>query len=210
MIDRVTRLSVNTSVAGRVIGVVFGLVFAGFGVVFAAVVWAVARGISSCLDITGIPSGLLPADCTDMSTYFGYSSPIQLFALVGVFFAVLGLLMVVASVRHGAWLDGTTLITRGLRRRRADLSTAEITAGVETSSSSDSNGHSRVRRTRVLTARAGGRSARLILDRLPPRELRLLAAAISEGRAGTDVDALRVAGQLREMADNPLELRFQP
>jgi hypothetical protein len=200
MIDRVTRLSVNTSVVGRVIGVVFGLVFAGFGVVFAAVVWTVARGISSCMDVTGIPSGLLPADCFDMSTYFGYGTPAQLFALVGVFFAVLGLLMVVAAVRHGAWLDGTTLITRGVRSRRADLATADISAGVVTSSDD------RVRRSRVLTARSGRTSARLTLDRLPPSELRLLAAAISEGRPGTDVDALRVAGQLRELADNPLQL----
>jgi hypothetical protein len=202
MIDRVTRLSVNTSAAGRVIGVVFGLVFAGFGMVFAAVVWTVARGISSCMDVTGIPSGLLPTDCFDMSTYFGYSSPAQLFALVGVFFAVVGLLMVVASVRHGAWLDGTTLITRGVRKRRADLATADISAGVVTSSADDD----RVRRSRVLTARAGGTSARLTLDRLPPSELRLLAAAISEGRPSTDADALRVADQLRQMADNPLEL----
>ncbi|WP_436532739.1 hypothetical protein [Actinoplanes sp. HUAS TT8] len=218
------RLSTGSTTAARIIGAVFGLVFASFGVLFAAgVLFTETLGpfgaTSDCVkpdDVAGLPPELLP----DGLDYCGSWLPdgISVFGVVAVlaggFFALVGLLIVLASLRgSAAWLDGASLrVRRTFGTRTVDLSTADVTAGIVTHTSSDET-RTRVRRVPTLIARdpATGRKVTLALqgtglDRLPPPELRALADAITINRPESDVDAYRIAQQLREMADNPLEL----
>jgi hypothetical protein len=197
--------------------VAVGLVLAGFGLVFAAVAWTMARPANVtllCGDMSGRPSELVPPQCTSVRTWFELVDPSQLNAVIGVPFVLAGVALAISAARLAVRLDGTRLIVRGLRTRTVNLAVADVTSetgfGVGPA----------VGRVRVLTAReAGRRAVRLVVSSLPPAELRLLAGAIDGGRPtgaisggppARDVGTLRVAALLREMADNPLELRFQP
>ncbi len=225
MVNESRRLSTGSSVGARVIGAVFSLTFAAFGALFAEGAMFMGAfdpfgGDSDCVtpdDVAGIPSDLLPGDIAYCHSWLperlGFFEIVGL--LVGGLFVLLGLLGFVAALRGtAAWLDGSRLrVRRVFRTGTVDLSTADVTAGIVTHSNTSDEGLTRVRRVPTLVARdpASGRKVTLSLtgtamDRLPPVELRALADAITVGRPESDVDAYRVAQQLREMADNPLEL----
>lgn len=203
------------------IGVVVGVVFAAGGVLFAGMGLAGDRlldgfgGASQCAepgDLGGLPPDALPpgvAVCTvPASAHVGAVGVMGL--VVGGGVALLGLFVVVRSLRAAVWLEGTVLRVRGaVRSRRVDLATAEVTLGMVTHT-----GDEGYRRVPTLQARdrAGGRPVRLSLsgggglDRLPPAELRALADAVTAGRPVSHGDAWQVATQLRQLADNPLDL----
>jgi hypothetical protein len=235
MINEKWRLSIGAPPVARAIGVVAGLFFAAVGTAFAVIPLAADRaladltgfgdGTGGCADTDGIPAEYLPAGVSGCGTGFsawlhGGLGPLKLIGLIGIPFALLGVVMVLRTLRTAAWLDGTTLRMRGaFRSRSVDLATAAVTAGVSTHRNSDGDGHVTLSRVPMLVARdpQSGRTLSLPLqgmglDHLPPRELRLLADAMTAGRptagphAGPDVDVHRVAAQLREMADNPLQL----
>ncbi|WP_143232827.1 hypothetical protein [Actinoplanes regularis] len=226
MVNESRRLSTGSSVGARILGVVFCLVFAGFGVAFAAVVLFMETvgdpfgGSSVCMtsgDLGDLPPDLVPSDLTECGGWLpdGIGAVGIIGLLVGGLFALIGLLGVVAALRGtAAWLDGAKLRVRStFRTRTVDLSTADVTAGIVTHTHTSDEGRTRSRRVPTLVARdpASGRKVTLSLqgtslDRIPPVELRALADAITVGRPESDVDAYRVAQQLREMADNPLEL----
>jgi len=224
MIERSLRLSNGPGVAGRVIGVVAGAVFVVGGSLFAAMALAGDRfldrftGTAGCTDpgdLGGLPRSAVPPDvvvCDGPAS--GHLGVIGLAGLVvGGGLALLGLFVGVRWLRAAAWLDGTVLRVRGaVRTRRVDLATADVTLGMVTHTSDD-DGIRRVRRVPTLVARdpAGGRPVRLSLsggglDRLPPGDLRALADAVTAGRPVEQVDAWRVASNLHQMADNPLDL----
>jgi len=225
MVNESWRLSTGSTVGARIVGAAFSLVFAAFGVVFAAGALYGGelnpfRGTSDCVkpgDLGDIPSDALP---NGVAVCHGWAperlGPVEIGALlVGGGFALLGLLAMVSSLRGtAAWLDGKKLRIRGtFRTRTVDLSTADLTAGIVTHSHTSDEGRTRVRRVPTLVARdpASRRKVTLPLqgtsmDRMPPAELRALADAITIGRPESDEDAFRVAQQLREMADDPLEL----
>ncbi|AEV87290.1 hypothetical protein ACWT_6275 [Actinoplanes sp. SE50] len=224
MDNQARKLSTGSTVGGRIFGAAFGLVFAGAGVLFAAAdVFADSfdpfRAMSDCVtsgDVAGIPADALPSGVTTCDWLHEGLTAFQIAGLLaGGLFALVGLLIVVASVRgSAAWLDGSRLrVRRTFGTRVVDLATADVTAGIVTHTDSSDSGPVRVRRVPTLVARepATGRKVTLALqgislDRLPPVELRALADAIVIGRPESDVDAFRVAEQLRAMADDPLEL----
>jgi hypothetical protein len=231
MINEKWRLSIGAPPVARAIGVVAGLIFAAVGTAFAVLPLAAdgmladltgfGDGGESCVDTGGIPARYLPAGVSGCDHGFsawlhGGLGPMKLIGLVGIPFALLGIVMVLRTLRTAAWLEGTTLRMRGaFRSRSVDLATATVTAGMSTHRNSDGDGHVTVSRVPMLVARDRG-SGRTIslplqgqgLDHLPPRELRLLADAMTTGRpaAGPDADVHRAAAQLREMAENPLQL----
>jgi hypothetical protein len=220
------RLSTGSTVGVRIVGAVFSLILMAFGVVFAegvlfAGVFDPFGGTQDCVtsdDVAGIPPDALPPGVAYCHGWvLDRLGPLEIVGLLaGGVFVLLGVLAMVSSLRgRAAWLDGTRLRVRtAFRTRTVDLSTADVTAGVVTHSDSGDEGPTLVRRVPTIVARdsASGRKVTLPLqgtgmDRIPPVELRALADAITGGRPESDEDAYRVAGQLREMADNPLELR---
>jgi hypothetical protein len=221
MVDRSVRLSNGPGPAGRVIGVVVGAVFAGGGLLFAAMTVAGDRFMDDfpssgqCTDpsdLGGIPADALPPEVTVCSGF----QPAHLGALgvaglvVGAGLVLLGLFIAARSVRAATWLDGTVLRVRGaFRSRTVDLATADVTVGTVTHADDEHRQY----RVPTLVARdpVSGRRVQLPLsgaglDRLPPAELRAIAEAVSAGRPGSQVDAAQVASHLRQMADNPLDL----
>jgi len=224
MIERSLRLSNGPGVAGRVIGVAAGAVFVVGGSLFAVMASIGDRfvdgltGTGDCTDpgdLGGLPRSALPPDMVVCSG--PASEHLGVIGLAGLVLggglAVLGLFVAVRWLRAAAWLDGAVLRVRGaVRSRRVDLATAEVTLGTVTHTSDD-DGIRRVRRVPTLVARdpAGGRPVRLALsggglDRLPPAELRALGDAVTASRPVSQADAWRVASQLQQMADNPLDL----
>ena len=225
MVNESRRLSTGSTVGARIVGAVFRLVFTAFGVAFAAGVLFTGpfdpfRETSDCVtpdDLAGIPSDVLPSGIAYCQGWLPERlGPIEIIGLLAAgLFVLLGLLATVSSLRGtAAWLDGTRLRVRHtFRTSTVDLSTADITGGIVTHSRTSDEGRTRVRRIPTLVARdpASGRKVTLSLqgtsmDLMPPVELRALADAITIGRPESDVDASRVAQQLREIADNPLEL----
>jgi hypothetical protein len=233
MINEKLRLSVGASPAGRVAGVVFGLIFAAFGATFAAGALTVGaffgdegagffRGdpvTCSYTDDSGFdPDGLGELPCPDGGGWTHRLFTVaHLFTLIGVLVGLLGLYLVLRALRTAAWLDGTRLRVRGaVGSRSVDLATAEVWAGVtEHRSVRDEHGHTDVLRVPTLTAldRRSGRRISLPLRApglgvLPPYELRALADAMTYGRpeGGGHADVHAAAAQLRTLAGNPLNL----
>jgi hypothetical protein len=226
MVNESRRLSTGSTVGARIIGAVFGLAVAAFGVVFAAWVLFVEEsgqlgGTRDCVvtsdHVVGVPPDALPSDVGYCHAWLpDRLGPVEIVGLLaGGVFVLLGVLATGASLRGtAAWLDGTRLRVRStFRTRTVDLSTAEVTAGIVTHTHTGDGERTRVRRVPTLVAKdpASRRKVTLSLsgrnlDRMPPAELRALADAITVGRPESDEDARRVAEQLREMAENPLEL----
>jgi len=227
MIDQALRLSIRPPTGGRGVGVVFGLVLAGFGAMFAAVAWMLAQPeyVTLCPLAPGhlfLPS----ADCVRNSFWYEYLDPSQLISLAGVPLVLAGAALTVSALRSGVWLAGTTLVVRGLRTWRVDLSTAAVAMTVgrvsaprpaldRTAEAPDPTpgpvleAYARVfpvdARVVELTARNTlGRAVRLSWhpNQLPGIEARRLATAITESRPDTDADARRVAAVLRTMASD--------
>ncbi|WIN00555.1 hypothetical protein ACTOB_004269 [Actinoplanes oblitus] len=221
MNERSLRLSSSPGLAGRVFGAVVGAVFMAGGLLFAVMAVVGERfvddfgGMDQCVDsdsLGGVPEDVLPPDIAVCSGWL--PSHIGLFGWFGLVlgggFALLGLFLTLRWLRAAAWLDGTTLRVRGaLRSRVVDLAVADVTLGTVTYTHDDH----RSSRVPILVARdpASGSSVKLPLsgggmDRLPPRELRALADAVTTGRPSSQVDAWQAASYLRQMADNPLDL----
>lgn len=218
------RLSNSPGLAGRIFGAIVGAVFVAGGVFFAGM--AVAGewffddfgGMNQCVDpddLAGFPADALPPDIAVCS---GWLPPdIGLFGWFGLVFggglALLGLYITARWLRAAAWLDGTTLRIRGaFRSRVVDLAVADVSLGTVTYT----NDHHRSTRVPILVARdpASGSNVKLPLsgtgmDRLPPAELRALADAMTMSRPSSQADAWQAASQLRQMADNPLDLPAQ-
>ena len=226
MVNESRRLSTGSTVGARIVGAVFSLALTAFGVAFTAVVlfagsFDPSRETSDCVtpdDIAGIPSDVLPSDIAYCQSWMPQRlGPVEIVGLLaGGAFALLGVLAMVSSLRGtAAWLDGSRLRVRStFRTSTVDLSTADITAGIVPHTDTSDEGRPRVRRIPTVLARdpASGRNVTLSLqgtslDLIPPVELRALADAITIGRPESDVDASRVAQQLRQMAGNPLELQ---
>jgi hypothetical protein len=162
-----------------------------------------------------LPPGLEDGCVSDFSSWLHDGvGPVKLVGLIGIPFALLGVYIVIRTLRTAAWLDGTTLRQRGAFRTRAvDLSTATVSAGLRTTRRSDGDGQMIVSQVPMLVARGETGTISLSLqgaglDQLPSPELRLLADAMVAGRstAGPDAEAWAVAAQLRAMADNPMRL----
>jgi hypothetical protein len=221
MTERSLRLSNGPGRAGRIIGVVVGVVFAAGGLLFAAMAAIGDRFLegfgdtSRCVDpadVAGLPPYALPPDVAVCSgwlpDHIGWFGAAGL--VVGGGFALIGLSVAMRSLRAASWLEGTVLRVRGaFRTRRIDLATADVTLGTVTQAVDDNHYH----RVPTLVARdpASGRRVRLSLsgtgmDRLPPAELRAVAGAVTTARPVSEVDAWRVAAHLQQMADNPLDL----
>jgi len=130
----------------------------------------------------------------------------------------------------------TLRVRGAFRTRSIDLATATVTAGMSTHRNSDGGRVTVSRVPMLVARDPqSGRTISLPLqgmglDQLPSQELRLLADAMTAGRpnpatarpaaeqpsatrlgaiqpsAGADVDAHQAAAQLREMAQNPLQL----
>jgi hypothetical protein len=215
------RLSNSPGPAGRILGAVVGAVFVAGGTFFAVLAVAGERffetfgGVDRCAEpggVTGMPADGFPPDIDDCSGWLPpHLGPVGWVGLVlGGGFALLGLFLILRCLRAAAWLDGTTLRVRGaLRSRVVDLAVADITLGTVTYTDDDH----RSRRVPMLLARdaASGRRVKLPLsgagvDRLPPAELRALADALTTGRPSAPADTWQAASQLRQTADNPLNL----
>lgn len=201
MIEQARRLSIRPPTGTRGVGVVFGLVLAGFGAAFAVAAWTLARPkyVDLCAPAPGLPHQ--PVDCSPQPSLFAYHDPAQWIALVGVPFVLAGVVLAVSALRSGVWLDGTTLVARGMRTRTVDLSTAAVTMTMRP----DVAPRPGLDRIIELTARAtSGVAVRLSwrTELVPGAELRQLAAAITEGRpaGGTGTE---VAARLRAVADEP-------
>jgi hypothetical protein len=219
MVNESRRLSTGSTVGARIVAAVFSLALAAFGVVFAAAALSAGPfGEFRETTVCPAPDDFLPFEVADCRAgLFDQLGPIEIVGLlVGGAFVLLGLLAMVSALRGtAAWLDGTDLRVRSLfRTRTVNLSTAEVTAGIVTHSTTSDAGHTQVRRVPTLEARdpASGRKVTLPLqgtsmDLIPPAELRALADAVTAGRPESDTDAARLAHQLRQLADNPLELR---
>jgi hypothetical protein len=223
------RLSVDASPAQRVVGVLLGVAFAAIGTAF-VLLPLVADGLlgritgdDSCASATGdlrdLPPELLPPGVSDCLTRTWWDDgvglgPARFLGLCGIPFALLGVYLAVNVLRTAAWLDGTTAEVRGaFGTRRVDLATAAVTAGVITYRHGAGSGHEHIERVPTVIAqdRDGGRRVTVPLrggtgGTLPPHELRALADAMTVGRStdGRDADVHNLAGQLRNMADNPL------
>jgi hypothetical protein len=219
------RLSSTPPLAGRVIGVIAGLIFVVVGTTFAAIPliadgWlrdVTGDNSASCDGLQGLPSDALPPelrDCTNLpAAGFPGSGlgPIRFVGLIGIPFALIGLYFILRVLRTAAWLEGTTLRVRNaVTTRQANLSTAEVSIDLVTRRTTD-DGHPIIRQVPTLLARDADASRSVSLPLLlPVRELRALSDAIASARAaeGRDREALQVAAQLRTAADNPMAYRF--
>jgi hypothetical protein len=204
--DGRVRLSAGPPVAGRVIGVVAGVIFALVGTAF-AVLPLVAdhflRGLgggSSCDGMQGLPPNLMPPDlqrCADLPDLGADGlGPVRFVGLVGVPLALIGLYFILRMLRTAFWLDGTTLTARRTFGRRAvDLATAELNVETVIQRTTD-DGHLIIKRVPTLFARdpQTGRRVTLAL-KLPAGELRWLAQLIS-----VNVRARPVADQVNQLA----------
>ena len=220
MINDRRRLSVTGTSAQRAVQ-------AGIGLFFVAVATAVvllpliADGYllrvigeeDQCNLPDDIPPSALPPelqDCLAQGDWsdFGGLGPARFIGLLGLPFALLGLYLVLRTLRAGAWLEGSMLAVRGaFRTRTADLSRAAITVGATTPPGPA------VRSLPTLVAQDPGTGRRITLPLhspnlapLPPAELRALADAMTTGRTDGDPDVQTIARQLRTMAENPLRL----
>jgi hypothetical protein len=217
--DEKLRLSTEAPVSARVIGVVAGVVFAVVGTTF-AVLPLIAddylrklAGTGSCGGLEGIPPESLPAElqyCASVPDLGGLG-PVRFAGLAGVPFALLGAYVVLRVLRTAVWLDGTTLLARrALGTRSVDLARADVHVEQVTSRTTD-GGRLVIAQIPTLVARDPGSGRRVtVMLRLPGYELRRLADAMTLGRSalGRDADAHVIAGQLREIADNPLQLQL--
>jgi hypothetical protein len=225
MVNESRRLSTGPTPAGRIVGAVFGVVvLTAVGLFFASLGFIdelldlFAGHTSTCLtesDIAHLPPELMTGIDLCNSWSMTDLGPGQIAGLLlGAATVLLGVFLALGTLRDATWLEGSVLRVRGaVRTRTVDLATAEVTAGIVTHSSTNDTGVTSSRRVPTLVARDPVSGRRLTLrlrgaamDRLPPAELRALADAIVVGRPESDTDAYRVATQLREMADNPLEL----
>jgi len=218
--DEKLRLSAGASGPARVIGVVAGLLFAAVGTAFAALP-LIADGylrrldsVGSCAALPGIPPESLPAglqscdSLPDMSA--GGLGPVRFVGLAGVPFALLGIYLVLRMLRAAAWLDGTTLrVRQAIGTRSVDLARADVHVDLVTTRTTD-GGRLVIAQIPTLVARDPTTGRRVAVSlRLPGYELRRLADAMTLGRPGLgrDADAHVIAGQLRELAEDPLQLR---
>jgi hypothetical protein len=168
----------------------------------------------SCAGLQGIPPESLPAGLQSCATLpdvgAGGLGPVRFVGLAGVPFALLGIYVVLRMLRAAVWLDGTTLrVRQALGTRSVDLARADVHVDMVTTRTSD-GGRLAVAQIPTLIARDPGPGRRVAVSlRLPGYELRRLADAMTLGRPalGRDADAHVIAGQLREMADDPLQLR---
>lgn len=200
--------------------VVVGALFTAFGAAF-VLLPLVAEGllrrvtgfgdpVPSYDDVRDLPPELLPPDLHDGTA--AAPAPLRYAGLCGLPFVLLGLYLVLRVLRTAAWLDGTRASVRGaLGTRTVDLATAEVGGGTIAHRVGD-DGLARVP-SLIARDRDTGRRVTIPLQgpglgNLPPYELRALAEAITAGRPdqGRDADAHALAGQLRDMAGNPLGL----
>jgi hypothetical protein len=221
------QLSIGAPTAQKVLGVLFGGVFAAAGAAFTLLPFVVDGWLQHALgadescptasDIEGIPLDLLPAsvrDCVSDGSWFngidGFG-PMRLIGLLGIPIVLFGLYLALSSLRTAAWLEGTRATVRGaFRTRTVDLATATITAGARAYRRDEDTSHESIEQVPTLIAKnpADGQSVTIPLHgvgmaQLPPPELRALADAMA---ANPDRDARNVVTQLRTMADNPLGL----
>ncbi|MGC5018332.1 hypothetical protein [Micromonospora sp. DT47] len=218
-------LSISVPPAQRAVAAVVGLFFAAFGAAF-VLLPMVADGLVRRL-LTGddplasydqardLPPGLLPPELRDSPPADDGLGAGRFLGLCGLPFVLLGLYLVLRTLRTAAWLEGTRATVRGaLGTRTVDLARAEITAGAQTHRDPD-DGPGHVHRVPTIVARDPdtGRTVTVPLRgaglaTLPPHELRALADAMTVGRpdGGREGDVHVLAGQLRAMAANPLGL----
>jgi hypothetical protein len=132
-----------------------------------------------------VMAGMLISDATGSRIPVGYVLGVVAWVLVILVLCVLNL---VIQFRAGAWLEGTTLVVRGLWTRQADLAAVPVSLR-------------RIRGWPCLIARDNvtGREARLVLRRLAAPELAALAGAIMAG-GRQDPGAWQVAEDLRRQA----------
>ncbi|MEU7902715.1 hypothetical protein [Actinoplanes sp. NPDC049118] len=226
MISEKLRLSIGAPPAQKVVGTLFGLLFAAGGAAFVMLPliadnWlrGVINADESCPstdEISGIPEEFLPEsvrDCVSNGSWFsGFDDGIgamRLVGLIGIPFVLLGLYLALGSLRTAAWLEGTrATVRRAFRARTVDLATATITVGALAFRRNRETSRETIERVPTLIARdpAGGPTITIPLHgigmaQLPSPELRALAEAIA---ANPDGDARNLATQLRTMADNPL------
>lgn len=222
------RLSAGPPTAARVIGVIAGLIFAFVGTAFVVLplladgyLRSMFGGDPSCDGLPGVQPDALPPglqSCADPgfpSAGLGFPGADGLGAfrfvgLVGVPFALLGLYVVLRSLRTAVWLDGTTLrVRRAFSTRAIDLSTAEVSVNTVTHRTTG-DGYPVITQIPTLIAKdPHSRRRAAVTLRLPGHELRQLADAMTLNRstAGRDADAQQIATQLRQIAANPLQLR---
>jgi hypothetical protein len=221
------QLSIGAPLAQKVLGAMFGALFAAAGAAFVLLPLVVDGWLQNAFgadescptssEISGIPPELLPPsvrDCVSNGSWFNGGDGfgvMRLIGLIGIPFVLVGVYLALSSLRTAAWLEGTRATVRGaLRTRTVDLATATVTAGATTYRRNRATAHESIERAPTLIARdPAGPSVTIPLQgvgmaQLPPAELRALAEALS---ANPDRDARTLAGQLRTMADNPLGLR---
>ncbi|MFC4148184.1 hypothetical protein ACFO0M_18175 [Micromonospora mangrovi] len=216
------RLSVGAGPGQRAFASVVGVLFAAFGAVFVllpivadrllARLTGVGDPFPSYEDARDVPPGMLPPELTDGSSGGGGLGAGRLVGLCGLPFVLLGLYLLLRTLRTAAWLDGTRASVRGaLVTRTVDLATADVSAGAVPYRAAEQT----VLRVPTVVARdpASGRRVTIPLQgmglaTLPGYELRALADAITAGRPtdGRHADAHALAGQLRTMAERPLGL----
>lgn len=220
MVNEKLRLSVGASPGQRVFAVLVGLLFTSISAVFVllpVVADGLLRGLTSPGEITyenvrDLPPELLPAELQDSPAGLG---PFRLVGLCGVPFLLLGLYLMLRTVRTAVWLEGTHAQVRGaLFTRTVDLATADVTAGA-IALRGDHGPAGQLHRIPTIVARVPDRGWPVTiplqgmgLATLPPHELRALADAMTAGRPtdGRNGDVHVLAGQLRAMAANPLGL----
>ena len=205
MITERLPLSIGAAPAQRVLGAVFGLLFALAGAAFLLLPFAVDGWLQhtfgadeSCpspSEIGGIPPELLPPEvreCVSNGSWFtgGGFGPMRFLGLLGIPFVLVGISIALASLRTAAWIEGTRVTVRGAwRTRTVDLATAPVTAG------------SLGRRPTLIAQGVTIPLHGVNTPRLPAAELRALAWTIAANPAA---DAQNMAAQLRTMADQPL------
>lgn len=205
MITERLPLSIGPGPVQRVLGTMFGLLFALAGAAFLLLPFVVDGwlrhtfgGDVSCpspSEIGGIPPEMLPPsvrECVSNGGWFadrGYG-PMRFLGLFGIPFVLVGLYLALASARTAAWLEGTNATVRGaLRTRTVDLATATMTAGPLELRPILIASHV------AIPLHGVGRSP------LPAAELRALAWTVAANPAP---QAQAMAARLRAMADQPL------
>ncbi|MET8146925.1 hypothetical protein ACIBSW_03895 [Actinoplanes sp. NPDC049668] len=230
MINEKLRLSIGAPPAQKIVGAVFGLLFAAGGAAFVALPLLADNWLGTAIsadescpsadELAGIPEELLPEsvrDCLSNGSWFtgfdtGFDDGVgamRLIGLLGIPFVLVGLYLALSALRTAAWLEGTrATVRRAFRARTVDLATATITVGALAFRRNRETTRETIERIPTLIARdpAGGPTVTIPLHgigmaQLPPPELRALADAIA---ANPDRDARNLAAQLRTMADNPL------